>query len=77
VDQGRFEVSEASRRNHRIYYRVKADGAELPSLVCIFESYQHTGFQEELMDVAQKQRRPTGIQRDLRSAPRNMNAVTG
>lgn len=48
MDQGRFEVSEASRRNHRIYYRVKADGAELLSLVCIFESYQHPGFQEEL-----------------------------
>jgi hypothetical protein len=48
VDQGRFEVSEASRRNHRIYYRVEADGAELLSLVCIFESYQPIGVQEEL-----------------------------
>jgi hypothetical protein len=48
VDEGRFEVSEASRRNHRIYYRVRADGVELPSLVCIFESQQHAGFEEEL-----------------------------
>jgi hypothetical protein len=48
VGERRFEVSEASRRNHRIYYRVKADGVELPSLVCIFESQYHAGLEEEL-----------------------------
>jgi hypothetical protein len=45
VDERRFEFSEARRRNHRVYCRVKADGVEL---VCIFESQQHAGFEEEL-----------------------------
>jgi hypothetical protein len=48
VDERRFGFSEACRRNHRVYRRVKADGVELPSLVCIFESQQRVGFEEEL-----------------------------
>jgi len=36
-----------SRENHRIYYRVKADGVELPSLVCIFASQKTSDSEKE------------------------------
>jgi hypothetical protein len=48
VDERQFVVSEASRGNYRIYYRVKADGVEFPSLVCIFASHEHAESEKEL-----------------------------
>jgi hypothetical protein len=38
VDERYFLVLETNRENRRIYYRVKADGVEFPSLVCILSS---------------------------------------
>jgi hypothetical protein len=43
-----FLVFEISRENHRIYYRVNADGVELPSLVCIFASQKSTDSEKGL-----------------------------
>ena len=40
MDEKQFVVLETNRENHRIYYRVKRDGVELPSLVCIFASHK-------------------------------------
>jgi hypothetical protein len=48
VDEKQFVVLETNRENHRIYYRVKADGVELPSLVCIFASHKSTDSEKEL-----------------------------
>jgi len=48
VDERHFIVSEASRGNYRIYYRVKADGVEFPSLACIFASHKHANSEKEL-----------------------------
>jgi hypothetical protein len=48
VDERQFLVLEISRENHRIYYRVNADGVELPSLVCIFASQKSTDSEKEL-----------------------------
>jgi hypothetical protein len=48
VDEKQFVVLEANRENHRIYYRVKADGVEFPSLVCIFASQKSTDSEKEL-----------------------------
>ena len=48
VKERQFLVFEVSRENHRIYYRVKADGVELPSLVCIFASHKSADSEKEL-----------------------------
>jgi hypothetical protein len=48
VDEKQFVILETNRENHRIYYRVKADGVEFPSLVCIFASQKSTESEKEL-----------------------------
>ena len=48
MDERQFLVLEVGKENHRIYYRVTADGVELPSLVCIFASQRSTNVGEEL-----------------------------
>jgi hypothetical protein len=48
VDERQFLVLETNRENHRIYYRVKANGVEFPSLVCILASQRSTYSEEEL-----------------------------
>jgi hypothetical protein len=48
MDERQFSVSETKRENYRIYYRVKADGVELPSLVCIFASHKSAESENEL-----------------------------
>jgi len=48
VDERQFLIFEISRENHRIYYRVNADGVELPSLVCIFASQKSTDSEKGL-----------------------------
>ena len=48
MDEKQFAVLEINRENHRIYYRVKADGVELPSLVCIFASHKSADSEKEL-----------------------------
>ncbi len=48
VKERQFLVFEISRENHRIYYRIKADGVEFPSLVCIFASQKSTDSEKEL-----------------------------
>jgi hypothetical protein len=48
VNERQFSVFEISRENHRIYYRIKADGVEFPSLVCIFTSQKSTDSEKEL-----------------------------
>jgi hypothetical protein len=48
VDEKQFVVVETNRENHRIYYLVKADGVELPSLVCIFASHKRADSEKEL-----------------------------
>jgi hypothetical protein len=48
VDEKQIVVFEINRENHRIYYRVKADGVELPSLVCIFTSHRSADSEKEL-----------------------------
>ena len=48
MDEKQFVILETNRENHRIYYRVKADGVELPSLVCIFASHKSADSEKEL-----------------------------
>ena len=48
MNERQFVVFEINRENHRIYYRVKADGVEFPSLVCIFASQKNTDSEKEL-----------------------------
>ena len=48
MGEKQFVVLEINRENHRIYYRVKADGVELPSLVCIFASHKSADSEKEL-----------------------------
>jgi hypothetical protein len=38
MNERQFLVVEVGKENHRIYYRVTADGVEFPSLVCVFAS---------------------------------------
>jgi hypothetical protein len=48
VDKREFVISETSRTNDRIYYRVKVDGIELRSLVCILASQKNSDSEKEL-----------------------------
>lgn len=48
MDERHFLVLETNRENRRIYYRVKADGVEFPSLVCILSRQRSTHSEEEL-----------------------------
>ena len=48
MNERQFVVFEINRENHRIYYRVKADGVEFPSLVCIFASQKNADSEKEL-----------------------------
>ncbi len=48
VDERQFLFLDIGPENHRIYYRVTADGVEFPSLVCIFASQKSTNAGEEL-----------------------------
>ena len=45
MDERQFLVVEVGKENHRIYYRVTADGVEFPSLVCIFASQGSSNFE--------------------------------
>jgi hypothetical protein len=48
VDERQFLLLEIGQENHRVYYRVTADGVEFPSLVCIFASQRSANAGEEL-----------------------------
>jgi hypothetical protein len=48
VDERHFLILQTNRENRRIYWRVKVDGVEFPSLVCILSSQRSTHSEEEL-----------------------------
>jgi hypothetical protein len=48
VDERRFLILQTNRENRRIYWRVKVNGVEFPSLVCILSSQRSTHSEEEL-----------------------------
>jgi len=48
MGQIQFSIKHARTENYRIYYRVFADGVELPSMVCIFSSQKSKDSDEEL-----------------------------
>jgi len=41
VGDVRFSIEQIRAENYRVYYRVFADGVELPSVVCIFASQKN------------------------------------
>jgi len=48
MGQIQFSIKHVRTENYRIYYRVFADGVELPSMVCIFTSQKSKDSDEEL-----------------------------
>jgi hypothetical protein len=48
VDERHFLILQTNRENRRIYWRVKVNGVEFPSLVCILSSQRSTHSEEEL-----------------------------
>jgi len=48
MGQIQFSIKPVRIENYRIYYRVFADGVELPSMVCIFSSQKSKDSDEEL-----------------------------
>jgi hypothetical protein len=48
MGQIQFSIKHARTENYRVYYRVFADGVELPSMVCIFTSQKSKDSDEEL-----------------------------
>jgi len=46
----RFSIEQIRAENYRVYYRVFADGVELPSIVCIFASQKNNTSDELLKD---------------------------
>jgi hypothetical protein len=48
VNQIQVSIKHVRTENYRIYYRVFADGVEVPSMVCIFSSQKSKDSDEEL-----------------------------
>jgi hypothetical protein len=48
MGQIQFSIKHARTENYRVYYRVFADGVELPSMVCIFTSQKNKDSDDEL-----------------------------
>ncbi len=48
MDETQFSIEQIRAENYRVYYRVFADGVELPSVICIYASQKNRRSEEEL-----------------------------
>ena len=48
MGETQFSIEQIRTENYRVYYRVFADGVELPSVVCIYASQKNRHSDEEL-----------------------------
>ena len=48
MGETQFSIEQIRAENYRVYYRIFADGVELPSVVCIYASQKNRRSDEEL-----------------------------